>query len=77
MQPQVIGHVLQEYAPHDQIKSSMVVDQTPDLNQETIAQKLSRQEAEHHAMSDQQQLEAGYQKLESALSSKQLSVSEF
>jgi len=88
-QPQVSGNVLQADAhnsvvlpsqDHDQIKSSMVVDQTPGMaqsrtslqpvEQETIAQKLRRQEASHYGVSDEQLLEDGYQKLESALSSK-------
>ena len=55
----------------------MVVDQTPGQAQETIAQKLSRQEAAHYGVADEQLLEDGYQKLESALSSKNLSVSEY
>ncbi len=55
----------------------MVEGQTPQQEKETVGQKLSRQEAAHYGSAEHQQLEAGYQKLESALSTKQLSAGEF
>jgi len=51
-QPQVSGLV-------DQINSSLAGNHDPTSNQETIAQKLSRQEAQHYGLGENDLHEAG------------------
>ena len=62
-QPQVSGLV-------GQLNTSLAGNQNPTTNQESIAQKLSRQEAQHYGLGENDLLDDGNQKFDSALSSK-------
>ena len=62
MQPQVIDHVPQADAHHDQIQPSQVnLTPTPMEDLETVAQKLSRQEKAHYGLDGGLQADATHE----------------